>query len=56
MNMGKCRWCGRPDENNPGDYYHEKSCHRKDVLRRMREEGETEALQRELHEASYTGD
>ena len=63
--MGKCRWCGRQDENNPGDYYHEKACHRRDVTRRMDEaerrgvdkmSREWERLERELFEASYTGD
>ncbi len=54
-----CKWCGREDEGNPGDYYHEKECHRKDVLRRMKvpQSGEEmEKLERELAEASYTGD
>jgi hypothetical protein len=52
----QCRWCGRPDKGDAGDFYHEKTCHRKDVLRRMEEEGETEALKSELWQASYTGD
>ena len=63
MDEHKCRWCGRPDEGNAGDYYHEKQCHRQDVLRRMDELSmrggtfyEMEKLQRELAEASYTGD
>lgn len=58
-----CKWCGRPEEGNPGDYYHEMQCHRKDVLRRMEEmsmrggtEYEMEKLERELFQASYTGD
>ncbi len=58
----KCRWCGQLENGNPGDYYHEKACHRKDVLRRMsviEGQGDIEAmgrLERELFEASYTGD
>lgn len=56
----ECRWCGRANEGNAGDYYHEKDCHRKDVLRRLdlaRGRGEsTEALKEELERASYTGD
>lgn len=62
---GECRWCGRKDEDNPGDYYHEKDCHRKDVLRRMDAldavgvgdlDPRREHLERELFAASYTGD
>lgn len=58
-----CPWCGRENEGNAGDYYHEKDCHRRDVLRRMDElsqRGGTkylmEQLERELAEAAYTGD
>jgi len=57
----KCRWCGRPDEGNAGDYYHEKRCHRWNVLRRIEAAKKAgvhhdTALERELAEASYTGD
>lgn len=52
----QCEYCGREKEFNPGDYYHEMSCWRSDVLRRMEAEGETPALKRELWRASYTGD
>ena len=60
---GRCPWCNRESEGNPGDYYHEKQCHRWDVLRRMEElelgggtPEQWEALERELGKASYTGD
>ena len=60
----RCRWCGRPERGNPGDYYHEKQCHREDVIRRMEiakkvtgdDNISMEKLERELAEASYTGD
>jgi len=53
-----CPWCGREAAGNVSDYYHEKDCHRRDVLRRMEsaEASEMLALDRELAEASYTGD
>jgi hypothetical protein len=57
-----CQWCGRENENNPGDYYHEKACHRTDVLRRMdsekakRDSNLMDELERELARASYVGD
>ena len=62
--MGECRWCGQKDEGNAGDYYHEKACHRRDVIRRMEEleaagdfnSQKMERLERELFLASYTGD
>ena len=61
--IGHCPWCGREDAGNAGDYYHEKDCHRRDVLRRMdilEQHGGDDAimgrLERELAEASYTGD
>lgn len=58
----ECRWCKRPEEGNAGDYYHEKDCHRRDVLRRMEDaekrgdHAAIERLERELFRASYTGD
>lgn len=57
----QCRWCGRFEEGNAGDYYHEKECHRRDVVRRMdsTDPDDLEAmakLEQELFEASYTGD
>jgi hypothetical protein len=52
----KCRWCGRQKKGNAGDYYHEKACHRRDVIRRMEIEGRTKELERELEKASDTGD
>ena len=56
-----CKWCGRPEAGNPGDYYHEKQCHRRDVLRRIEEAKRAgvhrdTALERELAEALYAGD
>ncbi len=60
--MGKCKWCGRPEEDNPGDYYHEMACWRSDVLRRIelaeneRDYDKLDRLGRELFRASYTGD
>ena len=63
IDIACCKWCGRPEAGNAGDYYHEKACHRWDVLRRMEElekgGGSPEdwaVLERELAEASYTGD
>ena len=56
MAKDSCKWCGRKNEGNPGDYYHEMACWRDDVIRRMEIEGRTEALKRELFRASYTGD
>jgi len=59
---GKCPYCGHPDEGNAGDYYHEKECERRDVLRRLdaaRADGnaaEITRLRRELEAVSYVGD
>lgn len=62
---GECKWCG---EKNSGDgiadYYHEKRCHRSDVLRRIDEAKKNYAsghpmmrrLRYELELASDTGD
>ena len=57
----RCKWCGKPEEGNAGDYYHEMACHRKDVLRRIDKADPNDLslmarLQRELFRASYTGD
>ena len=63
--MGNCKWCGRANEDNPGDYYHEKDCHRRDVLRRLKQarfdgvgddSPTIQRLERELERASNTGD
>lgn len=54
-----CRFCGRKQEGNAGDYYHEKSCHSKDVLKRLKEEtdpNKIRILKRELELARYVGD
>ena len=59
---GKCRWCGQVEAGNAGDYYHEKDCHRRNVLARIDvakltdDQDEIDKLRRELHIASYTGD
>lgn len=61
-----CPWCKAEMPDNPGAYYHESACHRRDVLRRI-EEAEREGagadtyqklarLERELEAASYVGD
>jgi len=56
----RCRYCGRPEEGNPGDYYHEKQCERRDILLKMEapnlSDSARERLERRLHAASYTGD
>lgn len=58
----QCKWCGRPEEGNPGDYYHEMGCWRADVCRRLdlaeeaQDHDAIERLSRELFRASYTGD
>ena len=60
-----CKWCKAEMPDNPGAYYHEMDCHRRDVLRRMNDAeargvdkcgGEYVRLERELFRASYTGD
>lgn len=57
-----CPWCGRERANNPGDYYHEKDCQRRDAIRRRdeaRAAGDTEAIKQieaEIEAASYVGD
>ncbi|HUU96822.1 MAG TPA: hypothetical protein VM487_13875 [Phycisphaerae bacterium] len=59
---GSCPYCGRPDEDNPSDYYHRKACERMDLLDRLdaaKADGDTEAitkLRRELEAAIYVGD
>jgi len=54
--MSECKWCGREDEGNAGDYYHKHACHARDVLRRIEIEGRTPELLRELESARNVGD
>jgi len=67
--MSCCKFCGRPDENNPGDYYHYHDCWSDDVLRRLEAAkaralkagavgptSEIRKLERELEQARYVGD
>ena len=60
--LDACPYCGRPDKDKPGDYYHRKECERRNVLKRLdaaKAAGDTEAikkLRRELEAASYVGD
>jgi len=56
--MGKCRFCGRENEGNAGDYYHYHSCWAQDVLKRMDSATPEQLpkLRRELEQARYVGD
>lgn len=63
MIIGKCKFCGRDNENNPGDYYHYHYCWSKDVLKRIEQLKATkfdpiemQKLERELEMARYVGD
>ncbi|MEK9726449.1 MAG: hypothetical protein VW405_23605 [Rhodospirillaceae bacterium] len=59
-----CPWCNREMVADPGAYYHEKDCHRRDVQRRMDEarrtlgedSGAMLRLREELDMVSYVGD
>lgn len=60
----QCPYCGREDEGNAGDYYHQKRCEQTYVRNEIKlEEGKKEPnqgklrkLRRELERAYYVGD
>jgi len=60
---GQCEYCGRLNQNNPGDYYHWHDCWSRDVEQRLEAAKLFGAsyevihrLERELEQARYVGD
>ena len=58
---GRCQWCKRPRDNDPGDYYHEKSCEATHVRMLIAECGPGDEdrmlyLQARLEATQYVGD
>ena len=54
---GHCKICGRPNENNPGDYYHQKDCEAKywsAQVQKLKEQ--LKDAERQLEMARYVGD
>lgn len=60
--MSKCKYCGREDEGNAGDYYHQKDCEARHLSRTINEQGaslsqeELAKLEKRLEQARYVGD
>jgi hypothetical protein len=54
-----CDYCGRPDENNPSDYYHSKRCEADFLREQIRNESDPDELarlRRRLEMAEFVGD
>ena len=64
MATGKCEYCGRVRENNPGDYYHEKDCEAKHCTREIGklkaiiafDQAKVKRLEKQREMAYYVGD
>lgn len=56
---GHCRHCGRADEDNPGDYYHDKACEAqyiREAIEATTDEIELQKLRARLEMAEFVGD
>jgi len=59
MATGNCPTCGRIRENNPGDYYHEKSCKASQLVKMLAMETDQQKIKKlkyQLELARYVGD
>lgn len=60
--MSQCKYCGREDEGNAGDYYHQKDCEAKHLSQIIHDQKaslsreELAKLKRQLEQARYVGD
>jgi len=57
--MSQCKWCGRQNEGNAGDYYHQKGCearHLREMIRGTDDPIELNKLRKRLEMAEYVGD
>jgi len=60
--MSCCKYCGREDEGNAGDYYHQKDCEARHLFQAINDQKaslsreQLTKLEKQLEQARYVGD